>query len=93
MSLHDKIMHIGTAGDERDGGAYRNGWVHGRQSMRHAAAELAAPYDALIEQMAAALEGAKRVWDYYRCDADRTVLDALVAVESALAAHAKVAKS
>jgi hypothetical protein len=54
MSLHDKIMNIrcvlpiAGAGD-------RVVFKEGHRDARHAAAELALQYDALIEQMAAAL--------------------------------------
>jgi hypothetical protein len=66
----------------------------GHRDARHAAAELALQYDALIEQMAAALE---RVTTNYLLTLAgkpvRDVSETLAECSVALAAHAKVAKS
>lgn len=88
MSLQQRILHIATAGDERDTGPFRNGWVNGRQSMRHAAAELAAPYDALVEQMAQALQTVKA---YFEAPDESAFSDEqMQQLCAALAKHAEV---
>lgn len=79
MSLHDKIMNLPVE-------SKLFMFADGHREARHAAAELALQYDALIEQMAAALKTADALLYAHGKPVDP-------AITAALAAHAKVAKS
>ncbi len=83
MSYHARVMSLPVFFD-------------GISARRDSAAEIAAEADAalverdaLIEKLAGALSDARRVWEYYRCDADREVVNALSAVEAAIEDHAQ----
>ena len=87
MSLHRDIMNLPFV-EPKDVSAYRPEYAAklGHRDARHAAAELAAPYDALVEQMAQALQLIVQ-WD----DEGLALTDAQICkAKVALAKHAEV---
>lgn len=99
MSLQQRIMNLPFT-EPADVSAYRPEFASkiGHRDARHAAAELAAPYDALIEQMAKALRVlVDRNFTFFSggmIGADKKITrEEVLAARAALAKHAELCGS
>ena len=92
MNLHDKIMNLPLGGGASEWRTETLLYPYkcGHRDARHAAAELAVKHDALLEQMAAALEVYSHAVESGMVDAD--LKSAYAVGEATLAAHREASK-